>query len=504
MTNNLKDPEAITLAAETGSTPHLLVKEKDEEIVPISEQWDDPTTWPLWRKWSIVICVALMYMLANFGTIIIVPGVPLILSEFNVSGSLYQPLIVSIWELGEGVGSFLVGPLSERYGRKIVYHIGNVIFILCSVASALSVNVSMLVAFRFINGMAVTVLALSPSIIGDLFVREERGRAMAVAISVPLIGPCVAPIVGGYVASALGWRWTIWLIAIAVGCVSLFSLLVFKETYKPKIQGKQSQGSQNSEPGSPSAQEIVHNGPPQETKLQSFLRPVRLLFSSPVVLVTSLFTSLVYGFSYLILTTLAEIMQETYGFSSGSAGLTFLGRANGYCGKAIGNLIGLGLYGLVSDRYLEYRRRKAGDSIPEDRLPLMILGTALLPVGLFLYGWTAHFHIQWSVPLIGTGIVGFSMLLTKLPTDNYLVDAFAPQGTSASILSADATLKALFGAVFPLLGPSLYRNLGLGWGNSLLAFIGLAFLPLFIILWREGQELRKQGWGYLKIMMKRR
>lgn len=162
------------------------------------------------------------------------------------------------------------------------------------------------------------------------------------------------------------------------------------------------------------------------------------------------------------------------------------------------------MYGLTSDRYLEYRRRKAGDSIPEDRLPLMILGTALLPVGLFLYGWTAYFHVQWSVPLIGTGIVGFSMLLTKLPTDNYLVDAFAPQGTSASILSADAALKALFGAVFPLLGPSLYRDLGLGWGNSLLAFIGLAFLPLFIILWREGQELRRQGWGYLRIMMKRR
>lgn len=186
----------------------------------------------------------------------------------------------------------------------------------------------MLVAFRFINGMAVTVLTLSPSIIGDLFCREERGRAMAVAISVPLIGPCVAPIVGGYVASALGWRWTIWLIAIAVGCVSLFSLLVFKETYKPKIQGKQSQGTQNSESDSPPAQEIVHNASPQETKLQSFLRPVRLLFSSPVVLVTSLFTYLVYGFSYLILTTLAEIMQETYAFGSGSAGLTFLGRGN--------------------------------------------------------------------------------------------------------------------------------------------------------------------------------
>ncbi|KAJ5113336.1 bicyclomycin resistance protein [Penicillium angulare] len=497
MANNPTDTGILSCDADNSLTPQLLVKEKEEEIVPLPGQWDDPTAWPLWRKWSIVMCVALMYMLANFGTIIIVPGVPLILSEFNVSGNLYQPLIVSIWELGEGVGSFLVGPLSERYGRKIVYHVGNVIFILCSVASALSVNISMLVAFRFINGMAVTVLTLSPSIIGDLFHREERGTAMAVAISVPLIGPCVAPIVGGYVASALGWRWTIWLIAIAVGCVSLFSLLVFKETYKSKIQAKQYRGNPGSESGSPQTQENTQNEPLQETKLQTFLRPVRLLFSSPVVLVTSLFTSLIYGFSYLILTTLAEIMQETYGFGSGPVGLTFLGRA-------IGNLIGLAMYGLTSDRYLAYRRRKAGDSTPEDRLPLMILGTALLPVGLFLYGWSAHFHVQWSVPLIGTGIVGFSMLLTKLPTDNYLVDAFAPQGTSASVLAADATLKALFGAVFPLLGPSLYRNLGLGWGNSLLAFIGLVFLPLFIILWRKGQELRSEGWGYLKVMMKRR
>ncbi|KAJ5720403.1 bicyclomycin resistance protein [Penicillium malachiteum] len=417
MTNNMKDPDTITRDAESSSSPQLLVKEKDEEIVPVSEQLDDPND-PT-KFWNHYNCS--WHTSYSF--------------RVNVSGSLYQPLIVSIWELGEGVGFFVVGPLSERYGRNIVYHVGNVLFILCSVASALSVNVSMLVAFRFINGMAVTVLTLSPSIIEELF--------------------------------------------------------------SVKNEGKQSQGSQNSEPHSPSAQEILHDRPSQETKLQSFLRPVRLLFSSPVVLVTSAFyiTRLRFLLSYLDF--LAEIMEETYGFISGSAGLTFLGRA-------IGNLIGLGLYGLTSDRYLEYRRQKVGDSIPEDRLPLMVLGTALLPVGLFLYGWTSHFHVQWSVPLIGTGIVGFSMLLTKLPTDNYLVDAFAPQGTSASILSADATLKALFGAVSPLLGPSLYRNLGLGWGNSLLAFIELAFLPLFIILWREGQELRRQGWSYLKIMMKRR
>ncbi|RAL03703.1 MFS transporter [Aspergillus ibericus CBS 121593] len=423
-----------------------------------------------------------MYMLANFGTIIIVPGVPRILSDFHASRDhLYEPLIVSIWELGEGVGSFLVGPLSEQYGRSIVYHGGNVLFILCSVAAALSVNIGMLVAFRFINGLAITTITLAPSIIGDLFIREERGAAMALAITLPLIGPCAAPIVGGYVTSTLGWRWAIWIMAIAVGSVSLCSLIVIRETYRFKIKIRNQ--DQPSEPRGP-----------RETKLQTVLRPVRLLFSSPVVLVTSLYTALTYGISYLILTTLSEIMHEIYGFSQGPIGLTFLGRA-------IGNLIGLALYGLTSDRYLQHRRQTTGQSVPEDRLPLMLLGTILLPIGLFLYGWSAHFHIHWIVPLIGTGIVGASLILTHLPTENYLVDAFDPDGTSASVLAANATLSALFGALFPLAGPALYRTLGIGWGNSLLAFVSVAFLPPFVMLWMHGERLRREGWGGLWVIL---
>ncbi|OGM46052.1 putative bicyclomycin resistance protein [Aspergillus bombycis] len=452
------DLEITTCDAGNDSSPHRPEQENNYDCSQYSEKPEDLTSWPRWRKWSIMGCVAVMYMLANFGTIIIVPAVPLILSQFQASGNLYQPLIVSIWELGEGVGSFVVGPLSEQYGRNVIYHGGNILFILCSVAAALSQSVSMLVAFRFINGMAVTSLTLAPSIIGDLFVQEERGAAMAVAIALPLIGPCIAPIVGGFVSSALGWRWTIWIMAIAVGTVSLLSLAVFKETYRFKIQQQSRKSTEKQQDRSDGNHNIPssssHPSAPRDTVLKSFARPARLLFSSPVVLVTSLYTALTYGISYLILTTLAEIMQKT--------------------------------------------RAMEGESKPEHRLPLMIFGTAMLPVGLLLYGWSADKHVHWIVPLIGTGIVGFSMLLTKLPTENYLVDAFDEQGVSASALSANATLCALFGAFFPLAGPSLNHSLGLGWGNSLLAFLSLIFLPLFTVLWFHGEGFRKLGWGYLR------
>jgi MFS family permease len=134
-----------------------------------------------------------------------------------------------------GCGQLFVGPLSELYGRMPVYHAGNVFFIVCSVTAALSTNMPMLISFLFLNGVAITSLTLGPNIVGDVFKKEERGTAMSIAIALPLLGPFIAPIVGGYVAGAFGWRWTIWLVASVVGAVTLLSFAVFKETYKVKI-----------------------------------------------------------------------------------------------------------------------------------------------------------------------------------------------------------------------------------------------------------------------------
>ena len=119
----------------------------------------------------------------------------------------------------------------------------------------------------------------------------------------------------------------------------------------------------------------------------------------------------------------------------------------------------------------------------------MLLGAVTLPIGLFLYGWTAVKRIHWIVPLISTAIVGFSMLLTILPTENYLVDAYELHGASA--VAAGVSLRALFGALFPLLGPPLYDHLGLGWGNSVLGFVAVLFISALFILVKYGEHIRQ-------------
>jgi MFS family permease len=62
----------------------------------------------------------------------------------------------------------------------------------------------MLITFRFLSGTAVVAVVLNPSIVGDLYLVEQRGRAMAITGFGPLIGPVIGPIIGSYLGQSEG------------------------------------------------------------------------------------------------------------------------------------------------------------------------------------------------------------------------------------------------------------------------------------------------------------
>lgn len=76
-----------------------------------------------------------------------------------------------------------------------------------------------------------------------------------------------------------------------------------------------------------------------------------------------------------------------------------------------------------------------------------------------------------------------------MPISTYLVDAFTLHAASA--LAANTVLRSLVGALLPLAGPKMYHSLGLGWGNTLLAFIALALCPIPILFYKYGERIRK-------------
>lgn len=175
-------------------------------------------------------------------------------------------------------------------------------------------------------------------------------------------------------------------------------------------------------------------------------------------------------------------------------------------------LLGLVVLGGTSDRIVKRLAAKNNGNLqPEFRLPPLMYAGPLIPIGLFIYGWTAQYEIHWAVPLFGTLLVGVgsvspqdkrltssharangslpnSLIAAFMCINTYLVDAFTIYAASA--IAANTVLRSIFGSVFPLFGLQMYDVLGLGWGNSLLAFITLAMVPIPYWFYVKGEWLR--------------
>ena len=416
------------------------------------------------------------------------PALPQIQQEFQTTDPSFQTIIASVWEIGEAVGPLLAAPLSESYGRAPVYHATNLVFVIFSVACAVSSNVPMLLVFRAINGMGDSSIALNPSIVGDMFVQEERGLPLAMVSLPPLIGPVAGPIIGGYLTQRKGWRWAVWLSAITGGRCEAGFLALIRETYEPTILRRKVRRLRKE-----TKNEDLRCKYDEEDKSRmvwrklraSSERPLRTLITAPSVALLAIYVSAVYGFLYILLTTITEVFESTYGFSQGEAGLAYLG-------LSLGMVIGVLTCAATSDWWLRKQTFLHGDGMkPEYRLPPMVLGGLLIPIGLFVYGWTIRSDVFFIIPMLGTTLLGFGFFATTIPSNAYLVDAYKVHAASA--VAATVVLRCIVGALLPLAGPSLYQNLGYGWGNSLLGFVALLFVPVPIILIRYGERLRNVG-----------
>lgn len=112
--------------------------------------------------------------------------------------------------------------------------------------------------------------------------------------------------------------------------------------------------------------------------------------------------AIIYGYLYLLFTTITQVYENVYGFSTGLAGLSYLG-------LGVGMVLGLAVFGSTSDKRLKKKKEKEGQVEPEFHLQALIPAALCIPVGLFWYGWSAEKKIHWIMPILGTTWVGFAM-----------------------------------------------------------------------------------------------
>ncbi|KAL3469747.1 major facilitator superfamily domain-containing protein [Aspergillus californicus] len=442
---------------------------------------ENPFNWTTAKKMRQLVFVAANTFITPLASSMFAPGIQGVMRDFHSSDSMLASFVVSVFVLGYVVGPFIIAPVSELYGRVPVYHVCNLVFVIFTIACAVAQNMPQLIVFRLLAGVAgVCPLTIGSGTIADMIVTEKRAGIMAVWALGPILGPIVGPVAGGFLAEAEGWRWVFWVLAITGGVIGLGCLVSYRESYAPVLLERKA-ARLRKETGNTSLHTVHDTGrTPQQVFVDAFTRPVKLLFLSPIVFLFSLFAAVSYGYLYLMFTTLTSIFEETYGFSQSLAGLAYLG-------FGVGSLIGLVISGIVGNKIAQ-AHSAAGTFRPESRLPPMLFGAWAIPIGLFWYGWSAEAKTHWIVPIIGTGVFAIGLMTVFMAANTYLVDSYLLH--AASVTAANTALRSLAGAVLPLAGPAMYDALGLGWGNSLLAFIALVMCGCPFLFWKYGEAIR--------------
>ncbi|KAI1167371.1 major facilitator superfamily domain-containing protein [Nemania serpens] len=412
----------------------------------------NPLNWPSQKSFGHVVIVAVLSMIVNIAATIVAPGVGGLIEEFNVQNSTIATLAVTIYLLGFAIGPLFISAFSEMYGRLLVYHASNFVFVVFVIACALSRNISQYLVFRFISGFAgATPLTIGGGTIADVIPLERRGFATALFGLGPLLGPAIGPVIGGFLAAALGWRWTFWLVAILSGTAAIAALVFMRETH-PNVLLERKAEQARRETGNPAIRsKFSKNMTRKQLLVASVARPTQLLLFSPIVLFMSIYVALALGLLYLLFAAFSDLFGDIYGFSTGISGLAYLG-------IGLGELVGLVVFGALSDKISKNRMaaEKTTQHRPENRLILMIWFAPTIAAGFLIFGWTAQHHIHWFVPIFGTFIIGFGAFFSILPSQLYLVDVFGSEA-AASALGANTLLRSLFGAFLPLAGPSLCK-----------------------------------------------
>lgn len=443
-------------------TSDLVIFEPDDPLCPLN--------WPLRTKLVNATRILWAPFGIQIGSAIVAPSTKEIASVFHVCHTV-ATLSTSLFIFGFAAGPVIWGPLSELYGRRPILLLSSFGYLCFAFGAATAKDIQTLMLCRFFCGFIGGAPAVvTPSSLSDMFPKSQRGIAMSGFGLIIFSGPMIAPVIGGYTASNLGYRWNLYFAGF-FGCVSFMLLLWFKESHHPTLltQRAEELRRRTGNRAIYAAHEEVSLSVKEIFKY-NIARPLRMLVSEPILALVSLYNAFMYGILYLLLTA----VPLAFGHLGETQNLPYLAL---FIGIIFGTII------IIS---FNNNKRKNG---PEDRLPPMLVGSILFPIGMFWFGWTSSLH--WIIPTLGLVFVGAGLITVFLPCLTYIVDVYLH--ISASALALNAFLRAGFGGAFPLFAHQMFAAMHIDWGTTLIGCFSLVLVPVPFIFYRYGLIIRSKS-----------
>lgn len=494
-----------------GSDAAVEINLSNDSREAISVTWDGPDdpqhprNWAVTRKWRNVFLISIQATLSPMASVILAVASDAVSKDFGLTDAYTPSLPTALFVLGFGLGPLFLAPLSELYGRRIIYLSCFALFTVFNICCAVSPNLAALSVFRLFCGMAGSA---GPSIgggtIGDMFTPATRGKAQSFYSFGPTGGSAIGGVIGGFILRGTGsWRWLAWIMAMAAGVVSVLSVFFLHETFSPFLLRQKAARMRKSTGDKRYRCEFdidTTAGASYKVVLRTVTRATMMLVTSPVCAAMSTYMALIYGILYLHMVTLPLLFSSeskyglpSYHWSSELTGLSYLGTGLGsVVGAFLGAVFLNRTYGAMQAR-AEHKGIAPGTDPrrQEYRMPFMQVGALIVPAGLFIFAFTAREDVHWIAPLIGAGVFSAGMLMTYICVTTYLVDTF--ETYAASALAAMTVTRSVLGCVFGIIGNKLYQALGYQWGTLLLACLCVVMAPLPIVFYYMGPRLRQMG-----------
>ncbi|KAG5417939.1 hypothetical protein I9W82_004267 [Candida metapsilosis] len=448
-----------------------------------------PHNYPMYRKILHCISVGLASLSVAMGSAMFSQGSGELMEIYHI-GTSVAALATSLFVFGFAAGPVVYGPMSELFGRKPVMVVSCIGYVSFSFGVAAAKDLQTIMLCRFFAGLVGSApLVVAPAVMVDMFKASVRGMAVAVFAAILFGGPMIAPILGGFIVKnhSMGYRWTSYISGI-IGCLALFCcVFLLQETHHPVLLVRKAELLRRKtgnwgifaphEEVSLNLNEIVRN---------NIMRPLRLLFTEPIVFLVSIYNAFIYGMLYAFLTVIPMIFGGRYHWSQGVAELPYLSML---LGEFLGGAVIIWFEKVHNGKLLQHGSKPT----PEARLPPIMIGGFTFVIGIFWLGWTGDYaeHVHWIVPVIGAFFVGNGLMLIFLPTMNYIIDCYLY--VAASALAGNTFIRSGFGAAFPLFTTQMFHNLTIKWASTLLGCLGALMIPVPFLFYRYGAYIRNKS-----------
>ena len=449
----------------------------------------NPQNWSFGKK-GLVLGLILIYTMGVYmGSAIYSPSIPGVMARFGVDIGAAS-LGLSMYVLAYGIGPLLFSPLSEIpvIGRNPPYIVSYAIFVILLVPTALVDNFAGLIVLRFLQGFfGSPCLATGGATLQDMYSLIKLPYVLSLWAFAATCGPALGPIISGFSVAAENWRWSLWemLWMNAPIFIALFFLL--PETSSATILLRRAQRLRllTGDDRLKSQSEIDQaNLTPRAIAIEALWRPFELMLLDPSIAFTAVYTAIVYAIFYSFFEAFPLVYSEMYHFNLGELGLTFLS-------VTVGVVLSIAWYWWYIYYRVEPEIRLHGLGSPERRLIPALFVTFLVPIGLFIFGWTSNPDIHWIVSCIGIVITTVGIFLIIQCIFLYLPLVY-PQYAASLFAGNDFLRSALATGAIHFSYP-LFHNLGVDRGVSLLAGLAAGCSVGVYVLFFFGAKLRAKS-----------